>query len=336
MNKNEDEKGKKFFEIFSKYFWIGIATVLTSIILQKSISSEIEYYFFVEIIIVLFSTLGLTIIVASLFTYTLGTKEFIGYIEAKLEDIIIDRNFLNNMDSEKKIEALHSILKPTEIQQKRYSDLDQFYEYYVKDVMSVADKNVRSDYNIRLDIHYDNNEKKIYGKGTVVYRLYPSEKGYVPITLGLEKDSNLSKCSRLEIFRANGSQVKVDLSALEYKDGSHDNMQKAIIELSDYAGDQHLNIEIDFIEYGYDHWMASKFLVYQPTDGINFEINCFDDITIKEKIIYDINSKYHVTSDNDTQYKISSHQWIQEGSGYMVIVSKPEEIEESIETNEED
>lgn len=327
-NTKKDKKGKKFFEMFSKYFWLGLVAVLASIILQDMIIKYQWDNFIVKLIPTLASTLGLTIIVASFFTYTLGTKEFIEYIEAKLEDIIIARNFLKNMDDNKKSEALHSILKPNKLQQKIYSNLNAFYEYYINDIMNVSEKNVRSDYNMSIEVHYDEAKGKIYAIGSVVYRLYPSVHGYVPITLGVEKDNPESKCTRLEIFDEDGKCEKIKLETLEYKENTkHDNMKIASVPLDEYSvgnEGQHLTIELDFKEYGFDHWMAFKFLVFQPTDGINFEIKCNDSIKIKERIIYDLQSKYHISVNEDSRYKISSHQWIEEGSGLMIIVSKPD------------
>lgn len=92
-SKNDDNTDEAFFNFFSKYFWFAIVVVLLSIITQNLIDEKTYGYFIISILVTLFSTLGLTILVASLFTYTLGTKEFIEYIENKLENIIIGRNF---------------------------------------------------------------------------------------------------------------------------------------------------------------------------------------------------------------------------------------------------
>lgn len=230
------------------------------------------------------------------------------------------------MDSDRKEEALHSILKPNMSQQNTYSDIDEYYSYYIHDIMEVSKKNVRSDYNLRVDISYDKNEQKICAKGTAIYRLYPSENGYVPIQLGIDKDG-LSKCLRLDIFDDNGKISKIPVADLQYDINESNQMRISTIQLNNYTSSKHLTIEIDFIEYGYDHWMAFKFLIFQPTDGLNLEIKCFDDISLKEKNIYDISSKYHISIDNDEHYKVSSHQWIQEGSGFMMIASKPEECD---------
>lgn len=321
MNKSQS----KYFIFFSKYFWFGVLAVLITIILQEKLDKNGEYYFIFNVGAILLSTIGLTVIVASLFTYALGTQEFIEYIENKLEDIIVGRNFLKNMDSEKKISALHSILKPNSLQEKIYKNLEEFYEYYINDIMNVSKKNIRSDYRISVDIQYDTDKSKLYAKGSVVYRLYPSEDGYEPITVGLSNDG-LSKCTRLEIFDTHTKCETIDLEALEYVPQEHDNMSIASIDMKEYSIEthDHLSIELDFEEYGFDHWMAFRFLIFQATDGLNFTVNCFDDISIKEKAIYDLNSKYHISEDTNTTYRVSSHQWIQEGAGIVVIVSKPE------------
>ena len=325
LKKKKKEGKRKFFEIFSKYFWSAIVIVLVSIIIQENLDKTTAYYLTLSILATFFSTLGLTLIVASLFTYTLGTKEFIDYIEDKLESIIIGRNFLANMDSERKEEALHAILKSSKSQKKIYSNIDEYYEYYIHDVMNVSKKNVRSDYKIRADIMYDPDKKRVYADGSVQYRLYPSDNGYVPITLGIDKD-NLSKCKRLDIFDAEGKLTKIDVSKLNYIETKESETKTATVELNsyDFKADNHLTIEIDFTEYGFNHWMAFKFLIFQPTDGINLEIKCFDDISLKERKIFDITSKYHTSIDEEQHFKISSHQWVQEGSGFMLIVSKPE------------
>jgi|GEM_PF-1167116 len=317
---NIKDDSKSIFNFFSSYFWGASIVLLLTLLIQAYFNPK--NFFFVAILLFA-STISISMIVATFFTYTIGTKEFIQFIQKKLEDIVISRKFLSNIDVERKEEALHALLKPSDIQEKNlYSNLQEYYQHFISEVMTVSKKNVRTMY--RLDVEADYKKDGIlFAKGTVVYRIFPSEKGYIPIQIGVN-DNDKSGCKKLIINPPSEKPITVDIKKLEFKD-HHDGAKIASIDLKKYdIKYSHLDIEIEFLEFGHDHWLAFQFVNMQPTDGFNFKLSCKKDITIKEKMIFDMDNDYNVVSDDNKSITLSNYQWMQERSGLVVIVSKPE------------
>jgi len=96
---------------FINYFWFGIVLILFAILFdhivdQKTLPKIIG--------ISLINNIGIAILVASIFTFASGTSQFVDKITELLKDIVIDRNFLGNIDSDSKRNALNALIKPSE------------------------------------------------------------------------------------------------------------------------------------------------------------------------------------------------------------------------------
>ena len=100
-------------KVFPSYFWIGLTLILLSIILDKYIESE-KYSFLITIFINLTQSIGVSILVATIFSFAATTADFTQRIKGFLEDIIIKRNFLSNIEPEGKKEALRALIKPSD------------------------------------------------------------------------------------------------------------------------------------------------------------------------------------------------------------------------------
>lgn len=319
IKKSEIEK-KSIFRFFSNYFWIAIVVLLLTLLVQSYFQST--NFIFIAVLL-FFSTFAISIIVATVFSYTLGTKEFIDFIEKKLEDIVISRKFLSNIDIARKEEALYSILQPSVIKEKGlYSNLNKYYEHFIADVINVSKKNIRTMYRLDVTISYDENNI-LYSLGNVCYRLYPSEKGYLSIPIGIN-DSQNSGCKKIVVNPPNEKAKEIDIDKLEFKNHL-DGAKIAAVDLKEYNNKYaYLDIEIDFIEYGHDHWIAFQFVVLQPTDGFNFKLRCEKDITIKEKMYFDMNNDYNTSEETNSFISLSNYKWMQERSGLVVVASRPE------------
>ena len=139
-----------FKKYFLNYFWLSVVLILISILINKS-TSDIYW----NVLSSLLETLGMAAFVAALFNFTIETTDFIEKIKEILERIVVKKNFLSNMNEDSKKEVLKNILKPTDDEIKKYSNIEDYYNYYVNETLSVASKNVRSNYNITLKAKID-------------------------------------------------------------------------------------------------------------------------------------------------------------------------------------
>lgn len=320
--RKKDSKDKSIFRFFSNYFWTAITILLLTLLVQSYFKTE--NFFFISVLL-FFSTFSIAIIVATSFSYTLGTKEFIDFIQQKLEDIVISRKFLANIDISKKEEALYSILQPSETQEKGlYLNLQKYYEHFISEVINVSKKNIRTIYRLDVIVSYD--EKNIlYSLGQASYRLYPSEQGYLPIPVGVV-DSEESGCKKIIINPPNEKPELIDISKIKFEEHM-DGAKITSVDLKKYDKKYpYLDIEIEFIEYGHDHWLAFQFLIMQPTDGFNFKLRCEKDITIKDTMYFDMSNDYNILEHTDNTISLSNYRWMQERSGLMIVVSRPEKF----------
>lgn len=321
--KSEQEQKTKsqiFKKFFLNYFWLSLLLILVSLLIEQETKNN-----YLLLLSSMLETLGMATFVAALFNFTLETTSFLQNVKTLLENIVVKKNFLSNMNIESKKEVLKNILQPSEAEMKKYSNIQDYYNYYANETLSVASKNVRSNYNINLTAKIDEENQRIVAVGTYSYRLYPSNKGFTPITIGLMLDDDLSTCD-LIVNKPDGKRIKYDFAKdIKPNFRNREDSKVVTIDIQEECKDvEHLDIELRVKEYGHDHWMSVYFKAEQPTDGFNFILNTEDNINIQIFNVFDVGHNYHIDK-SDTNIHIGCYQWINEGAGIAVIVSAKEE-----------
>jgi len=143
-----------FKDNFLNYFWIG----LLLIILSMYLSSLVEHKDLL-LILKIIETVGIAIFVAGLFSFTFETVSFQSKMQDIVEKIVLKRAFLSELPIDKKKESLHNLLKPTESEIEKYSNIEDFYNSYIEEILKVSQRNVRSNYNINIKVKYDIDKK---------------------------------------------------------------------------------------------------------------------------------------------------------------------------------
>lgn len=126
-------------KVFPSYFWIGLTLILLSIILDKYIESE-KYSFLITIFINLTQSIGVSILVATIFSFAATTADFTQRIKGFLEDIIIKRNFLSNIEPEGKKEALRALIKPSDKELSNLPNINDYYDHFINNTLAVQSK----------------------------------------------------------------------------------------------------------------------------------------------------------------------------------------------------
>src|SRR6185295_8663020 len=165
---------------FANYLWLGIVIILASVIANDyfSIPPSLSPPFSIKVLIDTTEAIGIAIVIASIFTYASGTSEFMTKIRELLQDIVVSRDFLGNIDSASKREALSAILKPSTEERNIYSNIEDYYNYYISQTLDISKKCVRSNYTVYYRAYWDNKTKRVAADGIYQYRLYPTVDGY--------------------------------------------------------------------------------------------------------------------------------------------------------------
>lgn len=310
-----------FKENFINYFWIGFVLI----ILSMYFSTLLEHK---DLLLVLkiIETIGIAVLVAGLFSFTFETVSFQSKMQDIVEKIVLKRAFLSELPIEKKKESLHSLLKPTETEIEKYSNIEDFYNAYIEEVLNVSQRNVRSNYNINIKVKYDNTKKKVFSDGLYSYRLYPSNSGYTDILVGFLKDDNESTVDVI-LNMPNGKRETYNFEKIKADFEQNETAKITKIKINDLCKDfNHIDVELRVKEYGFNHWMNVFFKAEQATDGFKMAVMADEDLTIKSNVIvFDVGHNYHIDYSNDKkEVHISCHQWLNEGSGVSLIISKPE------------
>lgn len=312
---------------FFNYLWLGVVIVLIAVILNIHYPDTQTRGFFLSIGIGLIESIGIAIIVASIFTYASGTSQFVGYIRELLEEIVVKRDFLGNIDPESKKDALKALIQPSEAERSKYPNIASYYEYFIDKTLSIGKKSVRSYYQVNSRVFVSPETQKIMVEGTYSYRLYPSSTGFADINVGFEEEEECSTCSYIAVSTPEGERKLFDKLELKPMDEGGDKSRRATVPVAELGrGHERLDIELKVTECGADHWALITFKALQPTDGFKFHLHCEGDLRIKKHAIFVVGATYYVDSAKDgCDISITCNQWINEGSGLTVLVALPHE-----------
>lgn len=313
---------------FVNYVWLGIAIVLIAALMDAQNPLE-HRSFFIGAFINFLTTIGVAILVAAIFSFASSTYDFVEKIRVLLEDIIVKRNFLSNIDPEGKKEALKSLIQPSISESNKYPNIGDYYGHFINKTLEIGKKCVRSNYQINARAFIDKSANKVVVEATYSYRLYPSAAdGFQDITLGYQKDGNDgSYCEYVYISPPNGKRKEYKKDDIKFEDINEggDESSKATIPVAEVGkGYDRLDVELKVVEYGVDHWVLYPFKALQPTDGFKFFLHCEDNLTIQHHSIFVVGANYNLDiSKNKSDMSVSCNQWINEGSGLTVLISIP-------------
>lgn len=309
-------------KFFATYFWLGIVFLLLSIILDLNYPQKDRAYWF-SIAMKLIEATGASILIASIFTFASGTSDFVDKIKELLEDIVVRRNFLANIDPDGKKEALKALIQPSTSEKNKYPNIGDYYGYFINKTLEIGKKSVRSNYQVTSRAYFDKSKGKIAIEGIYSYRLYPSADGFNDITVGFEDIESF--CDYVTISDPSGEQQKNDRPELKEHNEGGDITYRAIISAKDFGDKKnHLDVELKVTEYGTDHWKLIQFKALQPTDGFKFQMRCDDNLVVQEHAIFVVGAKYYLNAPADKKsISISCNQWVNEGTGLCVLVSIP-------------
>jgi len=313
-----------FSKLFSSYFWLGLVLVLFAVILDLQFP---QMPFWAKAITALVESVGIAIVVASIFTYASGTSEFVNKIKSLLQDIVVSRNFLGNIDSESKREALSALIKPSTEEKRVYSNIEDYLNTYITQTMDVTNKCVRSNYNVHARAYINNEQNSVCVDSNITYRLYPTKDGYSDIKVGFLESEVLSTCRKVVVNTPHGEREVFENLDFEVIDIDVGKARIATIDLSKHAKTcSHLDVSLDMTESGSDHWIMLSFGAMMPTDGFKHTLRCSDGLKINSFHTFIHGARFYTDRPSDVEMTTSCNEWVNEGTGLSILISHPHEM----------
>lgn len=318
-------------QFFSNYFFLGLLLVLLAVIARLNQSEPPGP--FVHVGIALLETVGIAVLVASVFTFASGTSEFINRIRELLRGIVIDRDFLSNIDAESKREVLKSLIQPSSDERGIYPNIEEYYDLNVDQLLNISKKSVRSNYSIHCRAFIDPDQKRVAVDGKYSYRLYPATDGYAGLQVSVDDPDSVVQ--RVSINTPDGKRETLDQIELNEENRGGDRCRKADVDIEKKIGEMcpdgvrpgHVDIDIDVVEFGSDHWILYVFKALQPTDGFRLFLRCESPLEVRSHAVLVVGANYYVDQLDERQIAIRCTEWISEGSGICVLIARPHEIE---------
>lgn len=308
---------------FLNYLWMGVVVVLITIVMDLKIQNK---DIILLIIIKLLESIGISIIVASIFTFASGTSQFVNKIKQLLQEIVLSRDFLGGIDKKSKIDALNSILKPSSEEKSLYTNIEDYYNTYIKQTMDITSKCIRSNYNVNAKAFMKDN--CVVVESIITYRLFPTLEGYKEIKVGFAVSELKNECKYIIVNTPHGERKTHENFEYHEVDGAFGKVSLSTINLKDYDKTcTHLDIEIRSIEYGRDHWNLLLFQALQPTDGFRYYLKADKGLFIHECTTFVYGAKFYIdqdTENHEVSISISCNEWINEGTGVAMVISTNE------------
>lgn len=306
---------------FSKWFFISIILIVSGLAASGNTfdNSMLKYLF--DLFSQLLQSVGLAILVANIFTFIMGTDQFMKYVREKLVSIVVSKEFISKLSLEEQRNLLKIVLKPAKELSAIYSGISNYFNQYIEDSMVLFDSTYRGHMKIEAVASMDNDKSCVQIEMDVDYLVYKTSDEFEPLILGLEDES--SEHVETTIRGAGNLEVKLtndDAIAMDIDDPTMSNMFKIKIpEIFNHLS--HINVSRKLIERGSDHWQAFSYKTAKACDQVTISLRCEDELEIKNCSTYGVQNKYSIEK-SASRIKVGYSDWLSPGFGVNIIVSK--------------
>lgn len=320
-----------FKEFFSKWFFGGIILILSSIIWQKSLGPQNESisYFLQSVGVTFLSTIGISIFVGSIFNWIIGTQNFSDYVKSKIVNVLISKDYIGDLDVEKKESMLMSIMRPNKLISLVYSRINDYFQLYAKRSMNLfKEQQFRSNLSLEGRAKYGENGK-VCVDYRFSYRTYVVDKEHENLRVGFNDDKAKIKKTKVALPDKEYEEITSNIVEKNQVSGylGNDCATRLIFESSlpndNYRKAKYLNVIREMEEYGENHWINFSYRSSKPTDGLSMTIDCEDDLIVKDAVPYGPTNGFNVTiSDDKKRVSIICNAWMDPGYGVNILIAK--------------
>ncbi len=285
---------------------------------------NIKVIYFIELIAKLLESVGIAIFIANIFTFILGTNEFMTYVRKKLMKIVISKDFITQLNEDEQKKLLHLTLRPTKKLSEIYSGINDYFNSYINKSINLFTKSYRG--NLILNIEFSFNEEKncIQSEIEMDYDIYKVTDSFEPLEFYFEDESFEHKYTKIfgknKEFIVEGKDGLEKIDKTEYSDSSmNDGYNLPIPE--EFNQCNQININRKFVEYGNDHWQVFSYKTTKAYHKMVLFVECKDGLIIRNYSTFGVSEDFKVVNQNDRKLKITYTDWMSPGFGVNLVVA---------------
>lgn len=307
---------------FTKYLFISISLILFGILISMIPSSNKTVSFIIEVIAKIIESIGVAIFIGHIFTFTMGTEEFLNYIRNRLIKIVISKEFITKLSQSEQKNLLRMVLKPTKELSNMYSGINSYFTQYIDESINLFKKSYRGHMNIDAVASYNKEKNKIQILFDLDVITYKTDDMFEPIQLSLEEES--FELLGVTIKGKGGEFEEINKEIIEnILKPNQSGMKKRheIIIPDKFNSLTQINTSIKIVEYGEKEWQIFSFSNAKPCDQLSITLRCEDNIIIKSSNMYGVEQKFSVEK-SDKKIKVTYNDWLSPGFGVNIMVAQ--------------
>jgi len=307
---------------FTKWFYISIIFLLIGLaLLGIHIKDSTALTYIINLVANLFQSVGLAILVANIFSFTIGTEEFLKYIRERLMKIVVSKDFVTTLSPIEQQKLLHLSLKPSKDMSELYSGINDYFNSYIEQSMKLFDTSYRGHLSINAIASYNSEKKCIQIEMDMDYVIYKVSDKFEPIQMLFEDEKSEHISTTIKAHQMEKEILTQDNIEDITKINDPSLKKGYLAKIPDkFNSKQHININRKVIEYGDDHWQAFSYKSIKPYDGMIINLRCENGIIVRNYNTYGKEADFTIEKNSKT-IKIQYHDWLTPGFGVNIIVA---------------
>lgn len=309
-------------DFFTKWFYISIILILFGILISTIPSDNKIVSFLIEILSKIIESVGIAILIANIFSFTIGTQDFLNYIRERLIKIVISKEFITKLSQTEQKSMLRMVLKPTKELSNMYSGINDYFTQYIDESINLFKKSYRGHMTIDAVASYNKDEKKVQIKFDLDIITYKIDEEFEPIKLSLEEEAY--KLLEVTIKGKGGEYEKIneeEINKILKPSDATMNKSHEISIPTKFNSLNQINTSMKIVEYGNEHWQVFSFKNAKPCDHLSIVLRCEDDLIIKSTNTYGVEQKFSIDK-TDKKIKVMYNDWLSPGFGVNILVAR--------------
>jgi hypothetical protein len=307
---------------FSKLFYISLILILLGILISIIKTSNPTLNFIIDIASKVIESIGISILIANIFSFIIGTENFLEYIRDRLVKIVISKEFISKLSQGEQKSMLRMVLKPTRELSNMYSGINDYFSQYIDESINLFKKSYRGHMSIDAVASYNKELEKVQIEFDLDLITYKIDQEFEPIKLSLEDESY--KLLEVVISGKGGEHEKIDEETIQNIIKPTDAAMNKSHEIpipSKFNDLKQIKISMKIIEYGTEHWQIFSFKNAKPCDQLLVVLRCEDDLIIKEEHTYGVEQKFSIDK-TEKKIRVAYNDWLSPGFGVNIMVAR--------------
>lgn len=273
-----------------------------------------------DILAQLVGGVGISLIVAAIFSMAIATDEFVEYIKKHLVSIIVSKDFLRELNVREKKKMLDVTLRPSKELSKIYSGIDDYFDEYIESSVKLFDTCYRGHLRIDIVASLCPEKRLLVSNWDMDYEMYRVADKFDPLVAYFEDES--SELLSTSIKGPDGDPIDIPKDKyIKVNDVDDETMSQGFFceipeELNRF---RHIYVNRTLVEYGSDHWQTISYKAIKPCHGMVIKVACKDGIKIRNIRTFGTKKKFNIF-ETPGEAKIVCNDWLSPGFGVHVLL----------------